>query len=309
MIDVFDLAEHESLNGGERAESAARLHRMCADTGFLVLDGHGVADATIGDIEGALAEFFAQPDEAKGRLAPAPGDPYGWIGVGRESLAQSRGEAAPPDLKETFNGGPLVVPDDAGQDALAFCYRPTPWPDVPGFRQAWSNYYRTMEQLAARLLSAMAEALGLSPDHFDPVLRHPISALRAIRYPPTEGRALDGQHRAGAHSDYGSLTILRPGVAARGLEILCGRVWTEVVAPPGTFVVNLGDLMALWTADRWVSTMHRVAFRPDQPERTSLAFFHQPAWSAEIVPLDQPRPQDPIRSGPYLMKKFRSTGT
>ena len=164
MIDVFDLAEHESLNGGERAESAARLHRMCADTGFLVLDGHGVADATIGDIEGALAEFFAQPDEAKGRLAPAPGDPYGWIGVGRESLAQSRGEAAPPDLKETFNGGPLVVPDGAGLDALAFCYRPTPWPDVPGFRQAWSNYYRTMEQLAARLMSAMAEALGLSPD-------------------------------------------------------------------------------------------------------------------------------------------------
>ncbi len=79
-------------------------------------------------------------------------------------------------------------------------------------------------------------------------------------------------------------------------------------APPGAFVVNIGDLMARWTADAWVSTLHRVVLIPDQPARQSLAFFHQPDWEAEIAPLDGSDAYPPVRSGPYLMAKFRSAG-
>ena len=264
---------------------------------------------TIADVRRAASAFFALPLASKERLAPEPGEPYGWIGLDRESLARSRGEAAPPDLKESFNGGPLTVPAHAGADALAFCYRPTPWPDVPGFRDAWSAYYRAMEDLAARVMRAMAEALGLDRGHFDPMIGAPVSALRALHYPATGEAAEPGQERAGAHSDYGSLTVLLPGSGARGLEIERGGRWTEVTAPPGTFVVNIGDLMARWTSDRWVSTLHRVAFRPHQPARESLAFFHQPDWDAEIVPLGASTSGAVVRSGPYLMEKFRSTGT
>jgi isopenicillin N synthase-like dioxygenase len=87
-----------------------------------------------------------------------------------------------------------------------------------------------------------------------------------------------------------------------------GDVWVDVPAPEGAFVINIGDLMARWTADRWVSTLHRVVATPGQPARQSLAYFHQPDWDAEIVPLDGSDAYPPVRSGPYLMGKFQATG-
>ncbi len=311
-IESLDLAGHEALTGPARAESAARIDRLCRETGFLVLTGHGVLPETIAAVRAAAAAFFAQPPEAKAKVAaPYPGYPYGWIGPGREALAKSKGIDTPPDLKESFNGGPLTVPEGIDDpDAHAFCYQPTLWPDIPGFRAAWEAYYRAMEALAARIMAALAEALGLPREHFAPFLRAPVSALRALHYPATAAEALPGQARAGAHTDYGSLTILLPQDGARGLEVrLPSGDWAEVVAPPGAFVINLGDLMARWTADRWVSTLHRVVHRPGAPARQSLAFFHQPDWGAEIRPLDGSDAWPPVRSGPYLMAKFRATGS
>ncbi|EYD78314.1 2-Oxobutyrate oxidase, putative [Rubellimicrobium mesophilum DSM 19309] len=160
-------------------------------------------------------------------------------------------------------------------------------------------------------MGAMAVALHLPENHFDAYLTVPVSALRALHYPATPPSTLPGQQRAGAHTDYGSLTILLPQPGSRGLEIRDPRSgdWIEVTAPPGTFVVNIGDLMARWTADRWVSTLHRVVAIPGQPARQSLAFFHQPDWEAEIVPLDGSSAYPPVRSGPYLRAKFTSPGT
>jgi isopenicillin N synthase-like dioxygenase len=309
---AFDLALHETLEGGARADSAARLDRICRETGFLVLRGHGVPDAVVGNVWDAARRFFGLPPEQKARVAaPYPGYPYGWLGPRREALARSKGEMTPPDLKESFNGGPRATP--AGMEdpeALAFCYQPTLWPELPGFRDAWETYYAAMEDLAARVMRAFAEALGLPRAHFDSFLSAPISALRALHYPMTEGAPEPNQQRAGAHTDYGSLTILLPQPGSRGLEILHPTLgWTEVPAEPGAFVINIGDLMARWTADRWVSTLHRVVAHPGQPARQSLAFFHQPDWHARIVPLDGSDAYPPVLSGPYLMAKFRATGT
>lgn len=313
-LPVLDLAAFEGARGADRAARAAAIDRHCRDTGFLVLTGHGVPDPVIAGIRAATAAFFAQPPEAKARVAaPVPGYPYGWLGPDREALARSRGADTPPDLKESFNGGPLTVPAAmTDPDALAFCYQPTLWPDLPGFRAAWEAYYSAMEALALRVMAAFAEALSLPRDHFAPMIGAPISALRALWYPATPPTTLPGQQRAGAHSDYGSLTILLPGPGARGLEIDTGAGpeprWQEVTAPPGAFVINIGDLMARWTADRWVSTLHRVVAHPGQPARQSLAFFHQPDWTAEIRPLDGSDAYAPVRSGPYLMEKFRAAG-
>jgi isopenicillin N synthase-like dioxygenase len=311
VIRAWDLSAFETAAGPDRAGRAGELDRICRETGFLVLAGHGVPQATIRAVWDAAQEFFAQPPEEKAKVAAKPGDPYGWLGPDREALARSRGEDTPPDLKESFNGGPLTRPEGLSDpDAYAFCYVPTPWPDLPGFREAWEAYHRALEDLAARVMRAMAAALGLPEDHFDACLTAPVSALRALHYPPTPPSTLPGQQRAGAHTDYGSLTILLPQPGSRGLEIKDPHTgaWTEVAAPPGTFVVNIGDLMARWTADRWVSTLHRVVARPGQPARQSLAFFHQPDWEAEIAPLDGSDAYPPVRSGPYLRAKFTLAG-
>jgi isopenicillin N synthase-like dioxygenase len=309
---AFDLAAHEALAGPARTDSAARLDRICRETGFLVLRGHGVPDAVTEGVWQAAQGFFALPEERKAAVAaPYPGYPYGWLGPRREALAMSKGEVTPPDLKESFNGGPLATPPGmTDAEALAFCYQPTLWPDLPGFRTAWEAYYRAMEDLAARVMRAFAEALGLPARHFDGFIGAPISALRALHYPQTEGAPEANQQRAGAHTDYGSLTILLPQPGSRGLEIMHPTAgWTEVPAEAGAFVINIGDLMARWTADRWVSTLHRVVARPGQPARQSLAYFHQPDWDARIVPLDGSEAYPPVLSGPYLMAKFRATGT
>ncbi|WP_246082666.1 isopenicillin N synthase family dioxygenase [Rubellimicrobium rubrum] len=313
LIRAFDLAAFEGATGADREGRARELDRICRETGFLVLSGHGVPEATVQGVWEAARRFFALPPEEKAQVsAPYPGYPYGWLGPNREALARSKGEDTPPDLKESFNGGPLTRPEGiADPDAYAFCYAPTLWPDLPGFREAWEAYYRALEDLAARVMRAMGVALNLPESFFDSYLRAPVSALRALHYPAMPEAALPGQQRAGAHTDYGSLTILRPQPGSRGLEIrdpYSGQ-WTEVAAPPGTFVVNIGDLMARWTADRWVSTLHRVVAIPGQPARQSLAFFHQPDWEAEIVPLDGSDAYAPVRSGPYLRAKFTATGT
>lgn len=309
-LSTFDLAAFEAASGDARVRAAAELDRICRDTGFLILTGHGVPRATISGVWGAVDAFFAQEPLEKARVAPHfLGSPYGWIGPLKEALAASKGVETPPDLKESFNGGPLVVPSNASQDAMDFCYQPTPYPDLDGFRAAWDAYYAQMEGLAARIMVAFAAALKLPDDFFAPHIGYPISALRALNYPATGEIAEADQQRAGAHSDYGTLTILLPQAGSSGLQVEQGGAWVDVPAPEDAFVINIGDLMARWTNDAWVSTLHRVVARPNQPARKSLAYFHQPDWDAEIVPLDGSDGYEAVRSGPYLMGKFQSTGT
>jgi len=309
-LATFDLATFEAASGEARADMARALDRTCTDEGFLVLTGHGVPETVIEGVWNAVNGFFAQTALEKATVAPAfEGAPYGWIGPLKEALAASKGVETPPDLKESFNGGPLVVPEGASQDAMDFCYQPTPYPELIGFRAAWDAYYGELEELAARIMVAFASALGLPDQYFAPFIDHPISALRALNYPATGALTEADQQRAGAHTDYGTLTILLPQAGVGGLQVQRGGDWVDVTAPVGAFVINIGDLMARWTSDRWVSTLHRVVARPNQPARKSLAYFHQPDWVAEIVPLDGSDSYAPVRSGPYLMAKFQSTGT
>jgi isopenicillin N synthase-like dioxygenase len=175
-----------------------------------------------------------------------------------------------------------------------------------------------MEALAARLMTMFAIALDLPPGFFHDKIDAHISALRVLNYPNQDRPPEPGQLRAGAHSDYGSLTILRQEQAPGGLQVVTrDGGWTDVPAIEGAYVVNIGDLMARWTNDRWVSTLHRVVNPPPDASgstrRQSIAFFHQPNWDAKIncLPtcLDPTlgAKYDPIGSGAYLMSKFTST--
>lgn len=318
---VFDLSRFAGADTAARRALGGEVDRICRETGFLAVSGHGVPQAVTDAAWANARAFFDLPLEAKlAAKAPYAGYPYGYLPPQAEALAKSRSVDTPPDLKESFNGGPLRPPPGlVDPDALGFCYAPTIWPAEPaGFVDAWQAYYGAMEDLARRLMRVFAVALDLDEDYFEPFIGHPISALRALNYPEPVAPPLPGQLRAGAHSDYGSLTILLPEAAQGGLEILApDGGWRPVPPVPGAFVINIGDLMARWTNDRWVSTLHRVVNPPPDAKgsvrRQSLAFFHQPDWTAEIAclpgclgPNEAPR-HPPVRSGPYLMAKFQAT--
>jgi isopenicillin N synthase-like dioxygenase len=318
---IFDLSRFAAAGPDERRSLGAEVDRICRETGFLAVSGHGVPQGVVDAVWSKARAFFDLPLEAKLEArAPYPGYPYGYLPPQAEALAKSRSVETPPDLKESFNGGPLAAPHGlTDPEALSFCYAPTIWPREPaGFAEAWQGYYRAMEDLARRLMAVFAVALDLGEGFFEPFIDQPISALRALNYPEPRVPPLPGQLRAGAHSDYGSLTILLPEAVPGGLEILApDGAWHPVPVVPGAFVINIGDLMARWTNDRWVSTLHRVVNPPADAagslRRQSLAFFHQPNWDAGIACLpgcmragETPR-YAPVRSGPYLMSKFHAT--
>ena len=304
----FNLEHFENSSGVERKKRSEALDKICIETGFLIIEGHGVPKKVINEQWDIVSKFFSSPLDIKREVrVPYSGYPYGWIGPDQEALAASKGEETPPDLKESFNGGPLNIPKNIKDPAAyEFCYQPSLWPQIDGFREIWESYYSEMESLAKRIMVAFAEALGLESSYFDSFINNPISALRALYYPKTEDIIIDKQQRAGAHTDYGSLTILLPQTGTTGLQIKKKNTWIDVPAPQDCFVINIGDLMELWTAGRWVSTLHRVVAKPNQSSRKSLAYFHQPDWEAIIKPINASF-SEKVVSGPYLMEKFKST--
>ena len=312
-VPVVDL-------GGPHDAVVAAIGEACARVGFLGIVGHGVPVRIIDGLWSTAAEFFELSPAAKHTVAmPSPGYPYGYNGLEAEALARSLGRVSLPDLKESLAIGPAgLVPSTPADDAL-WAFSPTLWPDevLPGLRPAWSAYFAEMGHLAARLLSLMAEALHLPPGHFAALIDRHASAMRALHYPAPAVAPPPGQLRAGAHTDYGTLTVLLRGPDDTGLQVQRpDGSWVDVPPVPGGFVVNLGDAMARWTNDRWVSTMHRVVgpddWRDTRP-RQSVAFFHNANWDAliECLPTctsaDDPPHYPPIAAGPHLMSKFQST--
>ena len=289
-IPVIDIAPYFSGNEAARRRVAEAVDGACTDLGFLIVSGHGVPDSLIGDMRRVSKAFFDLPLEEKQALAMPPDRYRGYIAFGNEALAYSLDEESPPDLKESFSIGPFDFPDDAYHRAAkpGNFFAPNLWPARPAeLRPVWEAYFTAMEQLSTHLMRIFALGLGM-PEHFfdDKIDRH-ITNFSVIHYPEQSTEPLPGQLRAGAHTDYGSLTIVKPDAAPGGLQVL-GKDggWIDVPVIPDTFVVNLGDLMAEWTNDRWVSTMHRVVNPPRDKalgsRRLSMTFFHQPNYDAVV---------------------------
>lgn len=316
VVPTVDLA-------GSFEGAADAIDRACRDVGFFQIVGHGVDSTIESDAWQLIGEFFALPVDAKLALAIPEGDAYGYGPYQAERLAASLGAVTPPDLKETFSVGPPAEPSVAPDDpAAAFVYSPNRWPaELPALEPVLLAYYDELSALADRVMAMMAAGLRLASDYFEPFINHHTSALRALRYPDLGSvRPEPGQLRAGAHSDYGTLTLLRQDDAPGGLEVRgVDGGWHLVPAVPGAYVVNVGDALERWTNDHWRSTIHRVVVPSADAgrdcTRQSMAFFHNANWDAVIECLPTCLAADgaakyvPVTAGDHLMSKFRSTQT
>jgi isopenicillin N synthase-like dioxygenase len=319
-VTAVDLEPFRLGTDADRAAVGERIDAACRSTGFLAVTGHGVPDDLVDRMFAVTTAFFDRPREEKLRYRLADKSANrGYFAEGTEALSYSLGRESPPDLFEAFNVG-WDIPDDE-VDAYVGAVRstffaPNPWPEAPAaFRPTWLEYFAAMDALGRTLMSAFAVALGLPADHFAPTLGRNISVMRAVNYERRDPAApiLDGQMRMGPHSDYGSLTILAAD-RVPGLQILTADGWADAMPPPGGFLVNLGDLLAEWTNDRWQSTVHRVVPPPpglDGPaRRRSIAWFQQPDHDAviEVLPTctspDNPPRYPPISAGAHLMAKL-----
>lgn len=287
------------------------------DVGFFQIVDHGVPDSVADRCWTVSRSFFDLPLEAKLSVERPNGGLYGYFPMLAESLAQSRDDKAPGDLKESFNMGPGVVPGySPTDDAEASLFSANRWPAaMPELKPVWESYYAAMSTLANRLMGMFAYGLDLPADFFADKIDHSPSALRAINYPEQNAPPSDGQLRAGAHTDYGTLTILRQELGRAGLQVHDEKAdaWLDIPPTPGALVINIGDLMARWTNDRWTSTLHRVV-NPDagsaiSTRRQSMPFFHNANYSAlvECLPSclaegEAPK-YEPVLAGPHLAGK------
>jgi len=291
FVPVIDIAPYLAGTGDGKRRVAAEVDLACREVGFYVVVGHGVDAQLLYEIEAVSREFFDLPIEEKMRvhIGNSPGA-VGYSAIGDVALAYTRGEATPPDLNETFQIAKVDVTEDAyfQNEAARGMIPPNRWPERPlRLKELYTKYYVRMGRLASDLMRLSALALGLSENHFDDKIDRHISRLNVRLYPEQKIKPLPGQLRAGAHTDYGTVTILKPGDATGGLQIAdASGNWHDVPIIPGSFVINQGDLMARWTNDRWLSTLHRVANPPEEANggsrRLSIVFFHHPNYDATV---------------------------
>jgi isopenicillin N synthase-like dioxygenase len=301
----------------DRRVVAREFDETLREVGFFQIVDHRVPDDLADRCWDVTRAFFDLPLEAKLAVERPAGGLYGYFPMLTESLAQSLDAMAPGDLKESFNMGPGVRADHTPADETeASLFSPNRWPAaLPELKPAWESYYAEMLALAERLMSIFALALDLPAGFFaDKIDRSP-SALRAINYPEQSAPPEDGQLRAGAHTDYGTLTILRQELGRAGLQVHDPKAdaWVDIPPTPGALVINIGDLMARWTNDRWTSTLHRVV-NPDagstvSTRRQSMPFFHNANYSAVVECLpsslaagETPK-YEPVLAGPHLAGK------
>lgn len=255
----------------DHADTIAALHAACIGTGFFYVANHGIPDRVIADALAQARAFFALPLEQRMAVAISRSR----CNRGYEPMkAQTLEPGMPPDLKEGFYIGEDLPEDHPRVLAGLFNQGPNQWPaGLPQFRPAMEAYAAQQMALAIRLMGAMARALGLPPGTFDAFCQDPMSNLRLLHYPPQPPNPQPGEKGCGAHTDWGCLTLLMQDDAG-GLQVQVGQDWIPAPPVPGTFVVNIGDMFARWTNDRYRSTLHRVVNISGR-DRYSMPFFFE----------------------------------
>ena len=322
-VEPIDLRRFREGSAADRREVAAEFDQAARAVGFFSITGHGVDPELIAEMLRVTGAFFDLPAEEKMRYYVEDRSANrGYAPEGSEALAYSLGERdLPTDLFEAFNAGCELTADQLADPYFggtgAQFFAPNVWPTVPSeFREIWLAYFEAVDAVANDVMAAAAVALGMSADHFTPFLDKGPTVMRANNYQRRgdETAPLDGQMRMGAHTDYGSITVLLAD-SVPGLQIRADDgSWHDVIPPAGSFVVNVGDLLSEWSNDRWRSTLHRVVPPPPDASgpvrRRSVAWFQQPNHDAVIECLpscadaSNPPRYAPVTSGEHLLAKL-----
>jgi isopenicillin N synthase-like dioxygenase len=317
-IPVIDIAPALGGSQADRLAVARAIDRACVDIGFFTITGHGVAPDVIDDLRRLAHEFFALPMAEKRRaIHPVAETPRGYIAMGGEALSYASEQVSPPDLKEFYHCGRGPWPEEpyfTGPQGRRY-FVPNHWPARPaGLGAAAERYYAVVSALDRELMRLAALALGVDEHFFDAKIDRHISAMRLNFYPAQPVAPEPEQLRAGAHTDYGLLTILNGEAVPGGLQIKArDGGWIDVETAPDQFVINIGDLMMRWSNDRWLSNLHRVVNPPAavraQTKRLSVAFFLHPNYDAVIECIAPPgqAKYPPVGSGEYRDFKYRQT--
>lgn len=309
-IPLIDVGPAFGSGAGLEAV-AEQVRDACIRVGFFYIRNHGVDDAIISETFAEARRFFALPLDDKMSIHVKNSPNFrGYTPL----LGENTDPTARGDLHEAFDLGLDVAAGDPLMSSGTTLYGPNVWPQgVPGFKEALEAYYASMVTLGRTLFRVFAVALDLPADHFDPMITRPAAIMRVLHYPSQDGEVDDRQIGIGAHSDYECFTILAQDQSVAALQVLNTQgEWISAKPIPGTFVVNIGDQMARWTNDYFVSTVHRAINRSGK-ERYSIPFFFGTNYDAllEVLPScigeNRPAKYPPVTAGEYVAGRLAET--
>ncbi|HTC07397.1 MAG TPA: 2-oxoglutarate and iron-dependent oxygenase domain-containing protein [Acetobacteraceae bacterium] len=310
MLPIIDFAAVRAHDDAGTRVAADAIRAACLTDGFFYITNHGVSDDVIAAAHAAGQRFFRQPLEIK-RLAAVNARHRGFNALGDALMYAAR----KPDHKEFYSIGLDLPEDDPDVLAGEKLRGPNNWPPgMPAFRAALEAYYAAMLGCGADLMRAVAVSLDLAPDFFVARYRKPLQRTQIVYYPPQPPDLDNDQFGVAPHSDFGCITLLWQDDIG-GLEVLERSTQRWIPAPPipGTLVINVADLLARWTNDRYASTPHRVINRSGR-ERLSIATFHDPDFKALVAPRELGTPAaecryEPILAGEHIVGRIeRSFG-
>jgi isopenicillin N synthase-like dioxygenase len=299
-IPVINIQAYRTGTPAEREAFVQTFGKGLETYGFVSIEGHGIDMTLIRDVYALIKQLFELPEAAKRAYVLGQGGERGYTALGTEHAKDSK----VPDLKEFWHVG-QELPEG---HRLTGAYTPNIWPtELPGFQAQTMGLYRSLEDVAATMLEALADYFKLPKDTFSRMIVGGNSVLRAIHYPPLGPDAPDGALRAAAHEDINLITILCEATDG-GLEILTHEgEWVGVEALSGQLVVDSGDMLSRITNLKIPSTTHRVVNPPEgrNKERYSLPFFVHPYKDCNLEVLEScTGPDDPAKFPPILADDF-----
>ncbi|MEM9557187.1 MAG: 2-oxoglutarate and iron-dependent oxygenase domain-containing protein [Acidobacteriota bacterium] len=311
VIDIGALVADDPSPEALR-ETVERIGAACRHVGFFYIDNHGVSEADRDEMFAEMMKFFDLPLDEKMKLHIGASSQFrGYVPLCGEVTEGKKDWHECIDLQpKALEGGAPGTLDPVARTGHPLD-DPGQWPEaLPSFRRVMMRSWTQLYDLAGKVARGMALSLGLEPDYFEPYAGPALCALRLAHYPPFEGEASDEIDAGmGAHCDLGFLAILQQDDVG-GLEVRNARdEWIAVPRIPGTFLVNIGEMMQRWTNDRYRATLHRVRL-PRGTSRYALPFFFEPRYDTLVTPLEvccdegEKPHYAPFRFGDYLTERF-----
>ncbi|XP_052199939.1 2-oxoglutarate-Fe(II) type oxidoreductase hxnY isoform X2 [Diospyros lotus] len=309
VLNCIDLASPDIHN------SVSLVKQACLDSGFFYVINHGISQEFMDEVFQQSKRFFDLPLSEKMKLLRNKKH-RGYTPVLDEHLDPVNQKHG--DFKEGYYIG-VEVPDD-NPDAQKPFFGPNVWPSsdiLPGWRETMEKYHQEALEVAKAVARLIALSLSLEAGYFDgeEMLGKPIATLRLLHYEGTVSDPAKGIYGAGAHSDFGLMTLLATDDIC-GLQICKNKdampqIWEFVAPLKGAFIVNLGDMLERWSNCIFRSTLHRVL--SNDQERYSIPFFVEPNHDCvvECLPTCQseenPPKFPPIKCETYMLQRYKET--
>lgn len=281
-VPVIDLGPARTGSNDDRRAVAMRIGEACSRVGFLYITNHGISANDIEAIFQTARDFHELPLEAKMEVCVAANDHFqGYL----PGMTISNDSRVAQTMQQAFQIRRPLAPDDPDLRAGKPLHGLIPWPSaMPDLEPRMMSYFHKVDALGRDMLALFEISLDLPDGTFARYFAKDMNCLRLLHYPPQPPDGPGEIRGTRDHTDTNTFTILAQDMNG-GLEVLNkDREWVAVPPIPGTLVVNVGEILKVWTDGIFSSTVHRVINRSGR-ERYSVPFFLYPTYDEVIQPI------------------------